>query len=504
MRFDLAQELTFKNEEVNNFEEEYNRKNKNKNEENSIFFEKSEFGKKHENPKNLKKSENFFKKKIETLEEKINKYKQENEEIEEENSSTSSKISKKSLKEEINATKIIEQLEASNLAELSYNYEKEKEKMINLIKTQKKIISDMESKMGARSTPITPIGKPFGQNFDIFNNGNNNLFNDHYDNTEPFSRSNHQNNPIFGNSDLKNDFVNLRSISSKRSINGDAEVQNFEKRPKSSIMSFSRNQTKINFLDDKPLHNHQKSYHFGRMRNISSNPLFENLYKKKLEWSKMKESGGFAGCQSDIWGNLGPSQEYYANPVEKLVLRSERLNTSQLSKRSGNYSKSRTGRRKSKNLNKNLKNVQNLKKISKTRKKAKIPKKSKSKQKKPKKKNLEKSLEALTYFLKGVRNLVESEVESKKFEPSLRGKSIRKKKKAIELICKTLKGEKLSKKLKEAVESKRSLRISKEEERNLALGEICDRRKKRVRKEGRRHFDVVRALNRLGGFEGGF
>ena len=88
-------------------------------------------------------------------------------------------------------------------------------------------------------------------------------------------------------------------------------------------------------------------------------------------------------------------------------------------------------------------------------------------------------------FIKGVKELVESQNDFYKYEPCLRGQVVKKKERAIKLICKTIQGQDFKRVLKED-----------------PLSQQTCRRKKRKRKFGpraqKKDFDVISALSKLG------
>lgn len=400
---------------------------------------------------------------------------------------------------EIEASRIIDQLEASNLAELSYNYEMEKQRMMEMIKTQKKIINEMEQKIVSndnpasaynadngpynfdqssrptfqtplhqhsqglmmRSIPLTPIPKMDLNNYSRGGNDPGVQMTHNGDSYMPGDMPSANNN-FLANSDVN---TSIKKQARPRSSNRSHRHTNPYTRARSNNISFSH------------MNNGQSHHTMIHESTPKANPLFQNLYRKKHEWSRIREKSLNTGWNTPNLANvpnlpLNPAEEYL-NPVDKLI-KSSRMN----------YAKKRTTFKKRKR-----KKTRRMK-SRKSRVKA-----SKSREKRMSRSRVAgKSVDALNYFVKGVRNLVESHSEYYNFEPTCRAKSIRKKRNAIKLICKTLKGEKLGKTLKKAVETKRGLKSER-------LCEKIKKKRKKKRTKKKKHFDVIAALNRLGGFD---
>lgn len=432
-----------------------------------------------------------------------------------ENKNFLKKESKNEFVSDIDASRIIDQLEASNLAELSYNYELEKQRMMEMIKAQKRIITEMEQKIIhqdcpsgqqnfqphklseaafspysqtqqnniVQSIPLTPIQRLDGEPLQSYFHSKSNAKNQNFENpgfSEKFQNTQNQEIPTYGAN--RQHYVNTqtpmrmsknRSISSKRSF----RTSNHNSRAKSNNLSFSRTQRNSRNHFSQQRLNHKDA-------EFVSNPLFDTLYKKKHEWSKIKEMSFNPGWSSQNFSHQVNSRmlprDEYLNPIPVPNLPvSSRMNYSKNFPRPKFKKSSRKSRNK-----KRRKSRKSKRKISKSKEK----RASKSRAKHGK---TDKTIEALNYFVKGVRNLVESESEYKKFEPTCRGKSIRKKKNAIKLICRTLKGEKLTSRLKEAVRTAR----------NSKHIRPCEKRRKKRKTKCKKHFNILAALNRLGGFE---
>ena len=100
-------------------------------------------------------------------------------------------------------------------------------------------------------------------------------------------------------------------------------------------------------------------------------------------------------------------------------------------------------------------------------------------------------------FIKGVKDLVESQEEFYQFAPCNRGRVAKKKERAIRLICKTIKGQNIcgsGKVMREGRNSRESLG------RAVKSGKARRKRKKKFKKKrGNDDFDVMSALSKLGG-----